>query len=82
MPAALPGKHVLAQLAVERPDLVVFGDRRKAHDLPILLRHHVAGEIVLVQPVHDQDDRTAAGVVQPAVKGVVEPVVGCLPLSL
>ena len=40
--AALPGEEVLAQLAVERPDLVVFGHRRKAHDVPIRLRHHVA----------------------------------------
>ena len=35
-----------------------------------------------MQPVHDHDDRTAAGVVQPAVEGVVEPVVGRLPLGL
>jgi hypothetical protein len=35
-----------------------------------------------VQPVHDQDDRTAPGVVEPAVKGVVEPVVDRLPLGL
>jgi hypothetical protein len=34
------------QLAVERPDLVAFGDRREAHDIPILLGHHMAGEIV------------------------------------
>src|SRR6516164_3413720 len=27
--AALPGKQVLTQLAVERPDLVVLGDRRE-----------------------------------------------------
>jgi len=80
--AVLPGKHELAQLIVERPDLVPFGNRREAHDVPILVRHHMAREIVLVQPVHDHDDRPGPGVVQPAVKGVVKPVVGRLPLGL
>jgi hypothetical protein len=80
--AGLSGKQVLAQLAVERPHLVPLGDRRKAHDVPILLRHHLARKIVLVQPVHDHDDRPAAGVVPPAVKGMVEPVIGRLALRL
>jgi hypothetical protein len=44
--AASPGKRALAQLGVERPALVLFGDGRKAHDLPILLRQHVANKIV------------------------------------
>jgi hypothetical protein len=42
----------------------------------------MARKIVLVQPVHDHDDRPAPGVVQPAVEGVVEPVVRRLPLGL
>jgi hypothetical protein len=44
--AALPGKRVRPQLRIEGVALVVLGDRRQAHDLPILLRQHVAGEIV------------------------------------
>jgi hypothetical protein len=36
--AALPGKRVPSQFRIERPGLVVLGDRRKAHDLPVLLR--------------------------------------------
>jgi hypothetical protein len=43
---APPGKQVLAQLGVEGPHLVVFGDRRETHDIPILLRHHMASQIV------------------------------------
>jgi len=78
--AALPGEGFRSQRGFEHPRLVVLGDRREAHDIPILLRHHMAREIVLVQPVHDQDDRPHPSVVQPAVKGVVEPVVGRLPL--
>ena len=62
--------------------LVVLGDRRKAHDLPRLLRQHMAGEIVLVQPVHDQHDRTRELVVESAVEGVVVPFVGRLALGL
>jgi hypothetical protein len=82
MPAALPGKRVRPQLRIEGVAHVVLGDRRRAHDLPIFLGQHVAGEIILVQPVHDQDDRTRPGVVQSAVEGVVEPVACRLPLGL
>jgi hypothetical protein len=47
--------------------LVFFGDCRKAHNLPPLLREHLADEIVFVQPLHDQHDGPAALVVEPAV---------------
>ena len=80
--AAPPGKQLRAEFAVEHPGLVGLGDRRKAKHLPIFLRQHMACEIVFVQPVHDQDDRTAAGVVEPAVEGMVEPVVRRLALDL
>jgi hypothetical protein len=33
--------------------LVGFGDRRKAQDLPMLLREEVADEVIFVQPLHD-----------------------------
>src|SRR6201981_2358668 len=62
--------------------LVGFGDRRKAQNLPRLLREHVAAEVVLGQPLHDQDDRAVALVVEPAVKGVDEPLVAGLPQRL
>jgi hypothetical protein len=48
--------------------LIGFGDRRKAHDLPRLLGEHMADEVVLVQPLHDDDDGTTALVVEPAVE--------------
>jgi hypothetical protein len=59
-----------------------LGDRRKAEDLPILLRQHVADQIVLVQPVHDQDDGARLLVVEARVEGMVEPLVGGPPLGL
>jgi hypothetical protein len=55
--------------------LIGFGDRRKPHDFPGLLREDVADEVVLVQPLHDDDDGAAALVVQPAVERVVVPVI-------
>ena len=67
---------------LDRPGLVLLGDRREAHDLPILLGQHMADEVILVQPVHDQDNRTRPLVVQPAVEGVVEPLVRRPPLGL
>jgi hypothetical protein len=62
--------------------LVSFGDRRKAHDVPRLLREDVADEIVFVQPLHDDHNSAVAFVVEPAVEGVVVPLVGGLPLRL
>ena len=61
---------------------VVLGDRWKAHDLPIFLGQHVAHQIVLVQSVHDQHDGTRELVVEPAVEGMVEPLIGRPPLGL
>jgi hypothetical protein len=56
--------------------LVLVGNRREPHDLPILLRQHVAHQIILVQPVHDQHDGAGKLVVEAAVEGVVIPFVG------
>jgi hypothetical protein len=44
----LPSEHGLDPVT-----FVALGNRRQAHDVPILLRHHVAGEVVFVQSVHD-----------------------------
>jgi len=41
----------------------------------------MANEIVLVQPLHHDDNGAGAFIVYPAVKGVAEPVVGRLPLG-
>src|SRR5207248_7776110 len=78
----MQGLALTAPEALLSPDgldsvhLVGLGDRRKAQDLPTLLREHMADEIVLVQPLHDDDDGAMALVVEPAVKGVVVPLVG------
>ena len=62
--------------------LVGLGDRRKGHDLPRLLSEHVAHEVVLVQPLHDDDDAPSALVVEPAVEGVGVPIIGGIPSRL
>jgi hypothetical protein len=80
---AAPSREMLrSQHRVDQLGLVVLGDCREAHDVPRLLRQHVAGEIVLVQPVHDQDDGARELVVEPAVERVVVPFVRRLPLGL
>ena len=78
----LAAKGLPAEYGFDQVQLVVVGDRRQAHDLPILLRQHVAREVVLVQPVHDQHDRTRELVVELAVEGMVVPFIGRLPLRL
>ena len=62
--------------------LVGLGDRRKAQDLPTFLRKDVTDEVVFVQPLHDDHDGAMALVVEPAVEGVVVPLVGGFPLRV
>jgi len=80
--AGFAAKDLAAEHGLDPVQFVRLGDRRQPHDVPILLRHHVAGEVVLVQSVHDQHDRPRELVVEPAVKGVVVPLVGRLALGL
>jgi len=63
-------------------NLVGFGDRWEAHNLPWLLAEHVADEVVLVEPLHDDDDGATALVIEPAVEGMDEPLVAGLPQRL
>src|SRR3981189_1217767 len=49
---------------------------------PRLLPEHVADEVVLVQPLHDDDDAPSALVVEPAVEGVGVPIIGGIPSRL
>jgi len=80
---ALPaGEDARPRQGIDHMRLVRLGDRRKAHDVPILLRQHVADQIVLVQPVHDQDDGALILVLEAAVEGVVEPLVGGPPVGI
>jgi hypothetical protein len=73
----LPPEHGLDPVQFVR-----LGDCWKPHLLPLLLRPHMAGEIVFVQSVHDQHDRPRELFVEPAVKRVVVPLVGRLALRL
>ncbi len=61
---------------------VGLGDRRKAHHLRVFLGQHMAGEVVFVQPVHDQHDRASRLVVEPAVERRIVPFVGALPVPI
>ncbi len=80
--AAPAGEIQRPEERVDQLALVVLGDCREPHDLPLLLRQHVAGEIVFVQPVHDEHDGARQLVVQPAVEGMVVPLVRHLALGL
>jgi len=80
--AARPGDETRLQRRLDQVGLVLLGNRRIGNHLPRLLRLHMAGEVVLVQPVRDQHDRPLPLVVEAAVEGVVEPLVGGLALGL
>ena len=80
--ALSPGQEFRSPDRIHDLCLIVLGDRRKAHDLPIFLRQHVADQILLVQAVHDHHDGPRELVVKPAVESVVVPVVRGFPLRL
>src|SRR3984893_19222550 len=71
-----PGEALRSPDRVNLVHLVGFGDRREAYHLPRLLPEHMADEVVLVQPLHDDDDGAAAFFVEPTLEGVVETLVG------
>ena len=62
--------------------LVALRDRRETEHLPPLQAEDVADEVVLMEPLHNQEDGAGALVVEPAVEGVDEPLVAGLPLRL
>src|SRR5690242_17248684 len=80
--AAPAGESSRSQDCLDLVHLVLFGDCRKADDLPVLLRENMANEIVLVQPLHNNDNDAVTLVVEPAVEGVAEPIVGGIPLGV
>jgi hypothetical protein len=87
--ARLAAEGLPSKYRLNRVQLLLIGDRRKTHHLPRLLRQHMAGEVILrvtpgplVQPVHDQRDRTGQLVVEATVERVVVPFVGRLALGL
>jgi len=49
--------------------------RRKRQDVPISLLHYVADQVVLVQPLHDNNDYTGFFIVEATKKSVAVPVV-------
>ena len=50
--------------------------------MPLLLRENTADQVVLVQPLHDDDDGAVPLVVEPAVESMDEPLVAGLPLCV
>jgi hypothetical protein len=72
--------------AADRLDLVHlvgFGRGREAENLPRLLRENMADEVVLVQPLHDDDDRANFRTLRGArVLGNGGPLCVALPLAL
>jgi hypothetical protein len=80
--ARLPAKGLLPEHRFDPVQLVIIGDCREVHHLPRLLLQYMAGEVVLVQAVHDQHDGAPELVVEAAVEGVVVPLVRRLALGL
>ena len=55
---------------------VDFGDRGEGDGLPPLLLENMADQIVLVQSLHDDDNRAPRLVVEARIERAVEPFVG------
>jgi hypothetical protein len=61
---------------------VLLGNRRKGDHLPRLMFEHVPDKVVLVQPLHDQDDAAVLLVIEPTEQAVVVPFVHRLALRI
>ena len=66
--------------AIGRPDdmdLVFFCYGWKPDQIPVFLLQDVSHQIILMKPLHDNDDATRPFIIEPAVKCVVKPVIHC-----
>src|SRR5262249_55378840 len=84
-PQKLPGfTRMYASLNGKCPALVELGLGWELDMRPRsrLLREHVPGEIHIVEPLHDQDDCSRCGIVQPRAKRSVEVAIRCLALRI
>ena len=52
---------------------VFLGDGRETQQPPASLLHNVPDQVVLMQPLHDDDDAARILIIEPAVQGVVVP---------
>src|SRR5450631_914835 len=75
---AAPAAHM--RLAVPKlDDLVLQRDRRHVQMIPTALSHEVAGKIVLVQALHDRNDRARLLVIETRDECAAIPVDHALP---
>ncbi len=67
---------------LDHVDLIFFGNCGEPDHFPRFQDEDMANKIVLMQPPHDQNDAPSSLVVQPAIEGVVEPIVYRFPLGI
>ena len=61
----------IARAVAELVDAALGGDGRQRHHFPLVLGQHMADEVVLVQALHDDENRAGAFVVEAGVERVV-----------
>jgi hypothetical protein len=63
--------------------LVDFGDGWKTEDFPFTgLAGHEAGQIIRMEPLHNDDDRAGAFVIETGQQGVLEPFIAGVALGV
>ena len=55
--------------------LVLLGNCREGNYIPALLLKHMANEVILMKPLHDQDNSVVLLVIEPTDERVVVPLV-------
>jgi hypothetical protein len=76
--ALAPPENTAAERCAVFVLLIFFRNRREPHHLPVFLAEHMANQVVLVEPLLDNDDRGCALVVLAAEQRVVVPIIGAL----
>jgi hypothetical protein len=80
IPVAVKVDH--AQWSLDRVAFVLLGNRRKGDHLPRLMFEHVPDKVILVEPLHDQNDAAAVLVIEATEQAVVVPFVDRLALRI
>ena len=68
-------KRPLAERCRDDIALVDFRDRGQRDDFPAFLFEDMADQVVFMQPLHDDDDRSLVLFIEARVKRIVEPIV-------
>jgi hypothetical protein len=80
--ASTPSDRARAVRSLDHMRFVLDRDGWEAEDFPLPLLQHVAHEVVLVQPLHNDDNAARILIIEAAVQSVLKPIIYGIALRL